>query len=224
MSAGNNSQIALVLFGPPGSGKGTQAKILQASLGIPHVSTGDMLREHVQADDEIGREVKAIMQSGRLVPDDLVNRLIEKRISRPDTDGGVLLDGYPRTLEQADKLTGLLRARGVDEVVVHLRVDYNKVIARLSGRRQCPKCGTLYNLASNPPKTEGVCDQDGTRLIVREDDQEPVIRQRLEAYERQTRPVLDYFARTCPRFYEVEGGDAAPETIAAEIRRLVGKS
>ena len=224
MSADNDSQVALVLFGPPGSGKGTQAKILQASLGIPHVSTGDMLREHVQADDEIGREVKAIMQSGKLVPDELVNRLIEERIGRPDTVRGVLLDGYPRTLEQAGKLTGLLRARGVAGVVVHLRVDYNKIIARLSGRRQCPKCGTLYNLASNPPKVTGVCDRDGATLIVREDDQEQVIRQRLEAYERQTRPVLEYFARACPRFYEVEAGDAAPETIAVEIGRLVGKA
>jgi adenylate kinase len=224
MSAGNNSQVALVLFGPPGSGKGTQAKILEASLGIPHVSTGDMLREHVQADDEIGREVKAIMHSGRLVPDELVNRLLEERLRRSDTVRGMLLDGYPRTLEQAHKMTGLLRERGVTGVVVHLRVDYNKIIARLSGRRQCPQCGTLYNQASNPPKVAGVCDRDGAKLIVREDDQESVIRQRLEAYERQTRPVLEYFARTCPRFYEVEGGDAAPETIAAEIRRLVGKA
>lgn len=223
MPVHNDSQIALVLFGPPGSGKGTQAKLLEESLGIPHVSTGDMLREHVQADDEIGHEVKSIMQSGRLVPDELVNRLLVERLGRPDTVRGVLLDGYPRTLDQARKLTSLLQSRGVDGVVIHLKVDYNRIIARLTGRRQCPQCGALYNLASNPPKRGGVCDRDDATLIVREDDQEHVIRQRLEAYESQTRPVLEYFARTCPRFYEVDGGDAAPEAIAAEVHRLIGK-
>ncbi len=133
------------------------------------------------------------MQAGSLVDDEVVNRLVEERLAQPDAARGFILDGYPRTLAQAEKLCGLLDGRGMREVVIHLVVDYNIIIARLTGRRQCPRCGTLYNVISKPPKVPGVCDLEGEKLVVREDDREAVIRERLEAYERQTRPVIDYF-------------------------------
>jgi adenylate kinase len=213
--------VALVLFGPPGSGKGTQAKLLRDRLGVPHISTGDILREHIQAGDRIGREVRARMKAGHLAPDALVNALLEERLTQPDCGRGFILDGYPRTRSQAERLRELVDARGMVQVVIHLAVDYNKLIARLTGRRQCPVCGTLYNLASNPPKAENVCDREGAALTLREDDSKAVILERLEAYEQQTRPVLRYFAQNGYRFFEVDASEAQPREIAERICSLV---
>lgn len=221
MPAPSEAHFAVILFGPPGSGKGTQAKMLQESLGIPHISTGDMLWEHVEAMDSLGEEVRAVMREGKLVPDEVVNRLVEEQLSGPDAATGVLLDGYPRTIQQAEKLVRMLELRGLEQVVIHLKVDYNKVIDRLSGRRQCPRCGTLYNLESNPSRVAGVCERDGAPLVVREDDREAVVRRRLQAYDEQTSPVLQYFARGPQRFYEVDGNEGPPEAIGAKICRLV---
>src|SRR5258708_26924369 len=142
------SRLCLILFGPPGSGKGTQAKLLKQSLDVAHISTGDMLRERVASGDALGRELAATMQSGVLVPDDTVNRLVEERIEEPDCARGFILDGYPRTVEQAKLLCTVLAAKGIGAVVVHLQVDYNVIIARLSGRRQCLTCGALYGVTS----------------------------------------------------------------------------
>ena len=219
-------RYALILFGPPGSGKGTQAKLLKSCLGWPHISTGDMLREHVQAADDLGREVAAVMKSGELVSDDLANRLVEKRLERPDVERGIILDGYPRTVAQAAAMSMLLEAKGFRPVVVHLKVDYNKIVARLSGRRLCPTCGTLYSLVSNPPRVPGLCDNDGTPLIVREDDREEVIRHRLEAYDRQTVPVLGYIRDSGMPYHEIEATEGSPSEIAKRICELfpAGKS
>ncbi len=212
---------ATILFGPPGSGKGTQAKLRERCLGVPHLSTGDMLREHIEAGDELGRQVRAVMKAGSLVPDELVNQLVEKRIERPDAADGLILDGYPRTLQQAAELDSMLKAKRVSPVVVHLKVDYNEVISRLSGRRQCPVCGTLYNLNTNPPKVDTICDLDGSPLVKRPDDSEEVIRQRLEEYELQTRPLLDFFRQLGYPYHEVNGSGGSPETIAKQICGLV---
>jgi adenylate kinase len=212
---------ALVLFGAPGSGKGTQAKMLQDCLRIPHVSTGDMLRERIRAGAENGGAVAAKMHAGSLVADDLVNRLVEERLSLPDAATGFILDGYPRTIAQAGHLDRWLDSRGIRELVIHLAVDYNVIIARLTGRRQCPFCGTLYNIVSHPPKVEGICDLDGHALVVREDDREEVIRERLEAYQRQTIPVLDYFRSAGREVREVEAGIVSPEELARKICRAV---
>lgn len=215
------NRFSLILFGPPGSGKGTQAKLLRQRLGWPHISTGDMLREHVQSRDELGLQIADVMQSGKLVPDHLVNRLVELRISQPDCERGFILDGYPRTVPQAGMLEKLLAAKGFEPVVVFLEVDYNRIVARLAGRRLCPQCGALYSLASNAPVISKVCDYDGAPLIVREDDREEVIRERLTAYERQTRPLLDYFQHGGYLFFAVDASDGAPQAIASQIEELI---
>lgn len=207
---------AIVLFGSPGSGKGTQAKLLEQCLHIPHVSTGDMLRARGAA---VGQAVVATMQSGALVSDDLVNRMVKDRLSRADASNGFILDGYPRTKAQARHLSEWLDERGIHELVIHLVVDYNIIIARLTGRRQCPVCGTLYNLVSHPPKVDELCDLEGAKLVVREDDRESVIRERLEAYEQQTRPVLDFLRAAGREVREIDSSTAAPEEIFQRIRQ-----
>jgi adenylate kinase len=208
---------AIVLFGSPGSGKGTQAKMLEQCLGIPHISSGDMLRERIRAGAEKGTGVAATMEAGSLVADDVVNQMVLERLRQPDATQGFVLDGYPRTKDQAEHLTTWFDTRAIREVVIHLAVDYNIVIARLTGRRQCPRCGTLYNIVSQPPKEDELCDLDGTKLIIRNDDREDVIRERLDAYERQTRPVLDYFLSAGRRVVEVEADNEPPERIYQRI-------
>lgn len=207
---------AVVLFGPPGSGKGTQAKLLTEKLNLPHVSTGDMLREHIQLGDALGLEVRDIIKAGNLVPDELVIRLVEERLSRPDCRVGVLLDGFPRTIRQAEMLVDLAVQRGIPLLVIHLQVDYDVITARLTGRRLCPQCGTLYNIQLKPPIVAGRCDIEGARLIVREDDKESVIRQRLAGYDAQTKPVLEFFS-TRVSSLAVEGSNRKPEDMSGEI-------
>jgi adenylate kinase len=204
---------ALILFGSPGSGKGTQSKYLVERLRIPQISTGDMLREHIQHGDSIGQRVRDLMRAGSLVPDELVNSLVEERLRDHDTDKGFILDGYPRTLHQAETMTALLDRLGISPLVIHLVVDYTVIIARISGRRQCPACGTLYNATSKPPKVAGVCDLDGTSLVIREDDRESVVRERLAAYEKSTRPLLDYFRRSGRRMAEIDSSTLKPEVL-----------
>src|SRR5579862_8269940 len=216
-----NGVRALVLFGPPGSGKGTQAKLLVQCLGIPQISTGDMLREHMKAGDSMGIEVAGLMHSGGLVADDKVNTLVEKRLQNPDAAKGFILDGYPRTRQQAEKLCSWLTDREIDELVIHLLVDYNTLIARLTGRRQCPVCGTLYNLVFKPPRIDGVCDLEGAKLVVREDDSAEVIQQRLEAYERQTRPLIEYFREKGRQLLEVDASTDPPRELVKKICRAI---
>jgi adenylate kinase len=211
---------AIVLFGSPGSGKGSQAKLLTGCLGVPHISTGDMLRERMDRNGEMANAAAA-MHSGLLVADELVSGMVEERLACVDAAGGFILDGYPRTLPQARHLRAWLESRGVREVVIHLAVDYNIVIARLTGRRQCPRCGTLYNLVLKPPQRDSVCDLDGEKLAVRDDDSEQVIGERLDAYERQTRPVLDYYRTTPVRMLEVDGSQDSPERVSEKICRAL---
>jgi adenylate kinase len=219
--------IAIILFGAPGSGKGTQSKYLVEWLGIPQISTGDMLREHIREGDSIGLAIAGQLREGTLVPDALVNRLVFERISQPDAQRGFILDGYPRTPVQAEEMMRLLAERGARELVIHLVVDYNVIISRMAGRRVCPKCGTLYNSVSRPPKVDGICDLDGNALTVREDDKEEVVRQRLAQYERQTQPLIEFFRATSDRLIEVDASREKPEAvferIKAELPDLVRK-
>ncbi|HTT66368.1 MAG TPA: nucleoside monophosphate kinase [Bryobacteraceae bacterium] len=212
---------AVVLFGSPGSGKGTQAKLLKNCLHVPHISTGDMLREHIREGNALAVRVADTMQTGALVRDEVVNQLVEERLAEPDAQAGFILDGYPRTREQAEHLRAWLDARGIRELVIHLIVDYNIIVARLTGRRQCPRCGTLYNIVSNPPRVEGICDLDGEALAIRDDDREPVIRQRLAAYESQSRPLIEYFREKGRRLIEIDAGDLDPEELSSRVCRTI---
>jgi adenylate kinase len=216
--------LAIILFGSPGSGKGTQAKLLRKCMEVPHISTGDMLREHIEWKDELGCQVQSLLKAGMLVPDEVVNRLVEERIGRLDCAHGFILDGYPRTLPQAKVMRNLLASLHFEPVVIHLQVDYNKVISRMSGRRVCPKCGTLYSLNSNPPKVAGICDKDGAALITRDDDSEPVIRQRLEDYGRQTKPLIEFFESSQVRSYGIDGSEGSPQAIANRICGFLAQS
>jgi adenylate kinase len=214
-------RLCLILFGPPGSGKGTQAKLLRQTLEIAHISTGDMLRERVAAGDELGKEADRIMQTGNLVPDDVVNRMVEDRIEEPDCEKGFILDGFPRTVHQAQLLSGVLAVKGISPLVVHLKVDYNVIIARLSCRRQCPTCGALYSVTSSAPSVSEACDYDGSKLVIREDDNPAVVGERLRAYGRQTEPVLEFLKNEGYAFFEVEGADASPQAISRRIGELI---
>jgi adenylate kinase len=207
---------AIVLFGSPGSGKGTQAKMLTQCLKVPHISTGDMLRDLIRQ-NEAEPMLVARMQSGALVRDEVVNRMVEDRLSQPDAAQGFVLDGYPRTTPQAEHLAGWMDSRGIREVVIYLAVDYNIVIARLTGRRQCPRCGTLYNLATKRPRVDETCDLDGEKLVIRQDDNEEVIRERLAAYERQTQPVLEYFQAAGRQVAKVNASSGPPEQVFKTI-------
>ena len=191
--------------------------MLQNCLKGPHISTGDMLRSHIQAGDAIGEEAETLIKSGRLVPDELVNELVQQRLQDSKRHPGIILDGYPRTTNQAEVLLAFMKNYGYRAVVVHLMVDYDKIVARLSGRRQCPVCGTLYSMTTNPPKVSGICDLDGAKLVTREDDRESVIRERLNQYELQTRPLLDFFRQAGVPMLEIHAADASPEQISQEI-------
>ena len=208
---------AIILFGSPGSGKGTQAKLLHERFEWPHVSTGDMLRVHINAGDEIGLHVQQGMKAGKLVSDELVNDLVRNRLREPDCRGGVILDGYPRTVGQAGVLLSLAERCGFRPAVVHLLVDYGRIVARLSGRRQCPVCGTLYSVKTHPPKVPGICDLEGAALVTREDDKESVIRERLNEYDLQTRPLLDFFRASGVPMIETQGASKPPEEIVRAI-------
>jgi adenylate kinase len=190
---------------------------------MAHISTGDMLRERVASGDELGQAVAGIMQSGGLVPDEMVNRMVEDRIEQPDSAKGFILDGFPRTVSQARLLSGLLRAKGITPLVIHLKVDYDVIIARLSGRRQCPTCGALYSVSSSQLTASVVCDYDGSQLVIRDDDREDVVRERLKAYDSQTIPVLEFLKSVGYPACDVEGASRMPQAIAGEIGNLIEK-
>ncbi|HKM80800.1 MAG TPA: adenylate kinase [Candidatus Acidoferrum sp.] len=187
---------AVIFLGPPGSGKGTQAKELAKAYGVPHLSTGDMLREHVSKATTLGLKAKPIMERGDLVPDSLVLKMVAERIERPDCSHGFVFDGFPRTVTQAKYLGELLKQHGFKQpFVLHLVIGSSVLMRRLTGRRTCKVGGEIYNIYERPPKVEGICDNDGGELLQRPDDREDVIRERLHAYEKQTAPLVQYYRR-----------------------------
>jgi adenylate kinase len=213
---------AVIFLGPPGAGKGTQARQIAESYSVPHLSTGDMFREHVSRGTPLGLRAKPIMERGELVPDDLVLSMVEERISRPDCGDGFLLDGFPRTLPQAEKLDEILRKRfKTQPLVVHFVVDRNQLMRRLTGRRTCAMGGEIYNIYDHPPKVPGRCDRDGGELMQRPDDREEVIAERLAAYERQTRPLVDYY-RGRGVLKDVDGM-AAPAAVTKSVLELLAQ-
>jgi adenylate kinase len=218
----------VVLLGPPGAGKGTQAKRIMERYGIPQVSTGDLLRQNVARGTELGMAAKAVMARGELVSDDLVCTMVRERLIQPDCQRGYILDGFPRTAAQAGWLDALLEAELFDNsrptrawpIVVRLDVDYNQLLLRITGRRSCPTCGRIYNVHLQPPRVDELCDlAHATKLVTRNDDRLEVIRPRLMAYEEQTRPVADYYQRT-GRLISVNG-DLPMDEVTALIFRIL---
>jgi adenylate kinase len=207
----------ILLLGAPGVGKGTQAKELVKIWGIPQISTGDLLRANVAAGTSLGRVAKEIMGRGELVPDSLVDEMVAARLKKPDTAKGYILDGFPRTLGQANWLDDRLAqdSQGLPVIAVSIQVDYNQLLRRITGRRNCPVCQTIYNVFMNPSKRDGFCDVEGAALVQRADDTEEVFKERMRAYEALTAPVIDHY-RALGRFAEVDG-DRAINVIAAGI-------
>jgi len=219
----------ILLLGAPGVGKGTQAKELEAKWGIPQISTGDLLRYNRDRGTELGLKAKALMEAGKLVPDELVNAMVAERLKEPDTANGYILDGFPRTLGQAKWLDGHIGA-GADPksgaalpvIAVSIQVGYNELLRRITGRRICPVCGTIYNIYLQPPKVDGKCDLDGTPLVRRSDDTEEVFKERMRTYETQTAPVVEHY-RALGRFEEVDGSQpvsAVAAGVEAAVERL----
>ncbi len=213
--------MILILLGPPGAGKGTQAKMLAAGLGVPHISTGDMFRDHKARGTEIGKKIQAIMDSGGLVTDDITNDMVKERLSRPDVAQGLILDGYPRTLAQAEYLETLLRSMGraVDKVV-SFEVSEAALVERIGGRRSCPKCGAVYHLKSSPPRQAGICDRDGAALVLREDDKPENVKKRMQEYVQKTWPLKRFYEER-RLLTEVEG-TGSPDEVLAAARRAIG--
>lgn len=186
--------MRIVLLGAPGAGKGTLAKDLVSHLEIPHISTGDMFREAVAAGTELGRKVQNILESGSLVPDEIVNRVVEERLRKSDCQNGFVFDGYPRTLPQAVALDEILSKMSTKlDAVIYLEISEQTVVKRLTSRRVCPKCGRIYNMISMRPKNDEKCDDDGTKLVIRDDDKEEVVRKRYRLYNEMTEPLVNYY-------------------------------
>jgi adenylate kinase len=211
----------VILLGPPGAGKGTQAKKIVEHYGIPQISTGESLRDHVRRGTPLGLEAKSIMARGELVPDELMYGIVGDRLREPDCRNGYVLDGFPRTAAQAGWLDAFLEQKLFDKskpcppVVIQLLVDYTQLLLRLTGRRSCPTCGRLYNVHSHPPRFDELCDLDGSKLVIRNDDRQEVISERLSAYEHMTRPVAEYY-RAQGRLVDVNA-DRTPDEITAEL-------
>ena len=211
----------IVLLGAPGAGKGTQAKRVSQRLGLPHVSSGDLFREHERRQTELGREARRYTSRGELVPDGVTIAMIRERLSQPDSRAGAVLDGFPRTAPQAEALAGLLgEMRSQVEHAVLIRASEEQLVERLAGRRVCAAQGHVYHLSYHPPKQPGLCDQDGSALLQREDDQPETVRHRIRVYAEQTRPVVDYY-RAQGVLREIEGDQAIDQVTEDTLKLLM---
>jgi adenylate kinase len=210
--------LAVMLFGAPGSGKGTTGKMLTKLTGWPHLATGDLLREQITRKTSLGLEMQSILAAGQLAPDDLVSRMVWDRLGWPDCETGFLLDGFPRTIPQAEGLAQWFSGRNFRPVLIHLWVEYNEILRRLTGRRTCSSCGAIYHLESTPSKVPDVCDNDGAALTVRADDREEVVLQRLQTYQTQTWPVAETLRKNGILVEAIECGEMDPESVADRIR------
>ncbi len=217
-------KMYIIFFGPPGAGKGTYAGILSERLGLFVLATGDLLREAVERGTELGRKAQKYMLAGELVPDEIIMGVVEEALRSKDAERGVIFDGFPRTIRQAEMLDALLEKMGRKvDLVVELLASDELVVRRLSSRRVCPKCGRIYNLVSNPPKVDEICDYDGAKLIQRDDDKPETILNRLEVYRRQTAPLLGYYRRKDVAFVTLDTSgtiDEGKEELFSKLRGM----
>lgn len=212
----------IVLLGPPGAGKGTQAQIIAKEFGLVHVSSGDLFRENLKNQTELGKLAQGYMNRGELVPDDVTIAMVKERIQRPDCSGGALLDGFPRTPAQADALASMLAEMGgAVSCVPYISVPAEVLIERLGGRWSCPACGRVYHAVNNPPKSPGVCDVDNTALVQREDDQPATVERRIRVYMEQTAPLIDYYQKR-GLLAEVDG-QSSIEEVSRQMLAAVRK-
>ena len=212
--------VRVIFVGSPGAGKGTQAEKLAAHLGVPRISTGDMLRDAITEGTPLGRQAEPLMERGKLVPDDLLIALVRERTEQDDCARGFILDGFPRTVRQAEGLAEMSGGDARDWTVFSVEVPRDELLRRLSGPRWCPKCQATYHVTSSPPKQEGVCDRDGTALVQRDDDREDVVERRLREYEKQTAPLIGYY-RERADMIPVDG-NRSMEEVFADLKQHVG--
>lgn len=214
--------MRVVLLGPPGAGKGTQGELLARRLGVPRYATGDILRAAVRTGTAVGEAAKAYMERGELVPDELVTRIVTEALRGPEAARGFILDGFPRTVVQADALEETLRGPGTPlDAVVYFDVPERELIRRSTGRRVCPSCGATYNAHSSPPRRAGVCDHCGAELVTRVDDDEATVRQRLRVYERSTAPLVDRYRQAGVAFHRLDGLGSVEE-VQARLNECLG--
>jgi adenylate kinase len=214
---------AVILLGPPGAGKGTQAQRIAQRYRLPHLSTGDMFRDNIGRDTGLGRKAKPLMERGELVPDEIVLGMVEDRIDQPDCASGFVFDGFPRTLQQADDLERICKQHKLRcTIVLHMVVNPDLLMRRLTGRRICKADGHIYNIYERPPKREGICDVDGSQLIHRPDDSEGVIGERLSAYDRQTQPLVEYY--TLQGLLSPVDAMAAADMVTESIARILDRA
>jgi adenylate kinase len=213
--------VRVVLLGPPGAGKGTQAQVISEQLGVPAISTGDIFRANVSGGTDLGRLAKKYMDAGDLVPDEVTNAMVRDRIAQPDAKDGFLLDGFPRNVAQADELNGILDELGAPlSVVLDLDVDYDEVVRRLSGRRTCKKCGHVWHIEFDPTEIDGICDKCGGALFLRDDDQPETVRHRLEVYAEQTAPLIGFY-RDAGKLVAIDALGAVEDVTERAIEALL---
>lgn len=214
--------MKIIMLGAPGAGKGTQAKKIAEKYGIPHISTGDIFRANIKEGTELGKKAKSYMDQGLLVPDELTCDLVVDRISQPDAARGYVLDGFPRTIPQAEALTEALKKRGeAIDYAVNVEVPDSNIINRMSGRRACLSCGATYHLTYNPPKAEGICDNCQSELVLRDDDKPETVKKRLDVYHAQTQPLIDYY-KAAGALREVDGTQDI-DVVFQDIVKILGE-
>lgn len=214
--------MRLIIMGPPGVGKGTQANKIHQNFGIPHVSTGDIFRTLLRSEDEVGLEVRKYLDQGLLVPDELTNKVVETRFKEKDVHEGFIFDGYPRNVFQAESFNKFLDKHNWKiDLVINVEADDELIIKRLSGRRVCPTCGKTYHLESNPPKVDGICDVDQTTLIQREDDKPETIKKRLNVYSEQTKPLIEFYTKL--GLLKSVSGEGTIEETNRMIKKILGE-
>ena len=213
--------MKIIMLGAPGAGKGTQAEKLAAEYGLPHISTGDIFRKNIKEGTELGKEAKGYMDAGKLVPDELTVRLLLDRVSNDDCKEGYILDGFPRTIPQAEALDEALEKLGEKiDFAVDVNVPDENIIERMSGRRACLKCGATYHLQYIPPKKEGICDECGSELVIRDDDKPETVKKRLSVYHEQTQPLVDYYKKK--EVYHAVDGTMDVDAVFSSIKDILG--